>query len=107
MVDGGFVDRKALMDALSLKSGFYTISESINNGRSTPTSFSSTDMTWHKNVRKAVNQFFTQTAVLTYEPFVERTIGMFVKEMDDRFAGKEGDEGIIDLRIRCHERLDL
>ena len=97
MVDEDYVDRKGLMDVLSLKSGFYTISESINNGRSTPTLFSSTDMTWHKNVRKAVNQFFTQTAVLTYEPFVERTIGMFVKEMDNRFAGKQGAEGIIDL----------
>ena len=86
-----------LIHVVSLQSGFYSIVESINNGRSTPTLFSSTDKIWHKNVRKAVNPFFTQSAVLTYEPFVERTIVIFVKAMDTRFAGRKGGEGIIDL----------
>lgn len=54
-------------------------------------------MIWHKNVRKAVNRFFTPSAVLTYVSLVERIIRMFVKEMDNHFAGKPGAEGIINL----------
>lgn len=44
-----------------------------------------------------MNNFFTQTAVLAYEPFVERTIEVFVTEMDNRFVNKHGIEGNIDF----------
>ncbi len=84
-------------ECLVSKSDFYTISAAVTKGKSTPTLFSSTDAKWHKNVRKAVNPFFTQTTVLTYETFVERTIEIFITEMDRRFAGKDGTEGAIDL----------
>ena len=49
------------------------------------------------DVRRAVNPVFTQTAVLTYVPVVERTIEAFVTERDDRFVNR--------TRFRRHNRL--
>ena len=44
-----------------------------------------------------MNPFFTQTTVLTYETFVERTIEFFMVKMDDRFVDRYGTEGIIEF----------
>lgn len=79
------------------KSEVYSVNASVARGRSAHTLFSSTDPTWHRHVRRAMNNFFTQTAVLAYEPFVERTIEVFVTEMDNRFVNKHGIEGNIDF----------
>ena len=68
---------KFLTDAASFKSDFYFVNAAVSKGKCAHTLFSSTDPTWHKNVRKAMNAFFTRTAVLSYETFVERTIQVF------------------------------
>ena len=93
------VPTEVLTSLLSLKTGVYFVNAPVAKGEYTHTLFSSPDPTWHKNVRRAMNPFFTQTAVLTYEPFVERTIEAFVTEMDHRFVNKHGSEGTIDFHI--------
>ena len=70
---------------------------SVSKGECVQTLFSSIDPIWHKNVRRAMNSFFTLTAVLTYEPVVERTIKVFAAELDSRFVNKHGSEGTIDF----------
>lgn len=37
------------------------------------------------------------SSVAAYEPFVDKTIATFVREMDRRFASREGPEGSVDL----------
>ena len=69
----------------------------VVKGQLAPTLFSSTDTEYHRNVRKAVNPFFTMTSVASYEPFIEKTIATFVREMDKRFADRDGPEGSVDL----------
>lgn len=88
---------KSLINFLYLKSEVYSVNAAVSKGEIAPTLFSSTDRTWHKNVRRAINPFFTQTTVMTYEPFVERTIEVFTTEMNNRFVNKQGSEGIIDF----------
>lgn len=88
---------EGLTDAISFKSDFYFVNAAVSKGKCAHTLFSSTDPTWHKNVRRAMNPFFTRTAVLTYEPFVERTIQAFLTEIDHRFADKGGSQGVIDF----------
>ncbi|KAL8782626.1 MAG: hypothetical protein Q9213_005213 [Squamulea squamosa] len=86
-------------DALlfGVKSDVYFANMGVVKGKLAPTLFSSTDPKWHKNVRKAVNPFFTVSAVTAYEAYVEKTIRTFVREMDQRFADRDGPDGSVDL----------
>ena len=86
-----------MIDISCLKSDVYFVNMGVAKGELAPTLFSSTDNTYHKNVRKAMNPFFTQTTVASYEPFVEQTIGVFTEKLDDRFVDKDGVEGSIDV----------
>ncbi|KAM0804317.1 cytochrome P450 oxidoreductase [Usnea florida] len=97
-----FQDPQAMRDIFGAgknwnKSDLYFVNAPVSKGKYAHTLFSSTDPTWHKNVRRAMNPFFTRTAVLTYEPFVERTIQAFLTEIDHRFADKGGSRGVIDF----------
>ena len=49
-----------------------------------------------------MNPFFTQTAVLGYETFVEETIQVFTTELDHRFVDKDGSQGVIDFDTWLH-----
>lgn len=88
---------EVLTDAVSFKSDLYFVNAAVSKGKCAHTLFSSTDPTWHKNVRRAMNPFFTRTAVFTYEPFIERTIQAFLTEIDYRFVDKGGSQGVIDF----------
>ena len=88
---------KSLTDFLSLKSEVYSVNAAVSKGEIAPTLFSSTDRTWHKNVRRAMNPFFNQTTGMTYEPFVERTIEVFTTELNNRFVKNKGRDGIIEF----------
>ena len=82
---------------VSPQSDVYFVNMGVVNGELAPTLFSSTDATYHNNVRKAMNPSFTPSSMATYQPFVEQTIGVFIKEFDRRFTGKDSPEGSIDL----------
>ena len=86
-----------LTDTASFKSDYYFVNAAVSKGECAHTLFSSTDPTWHKNVRRAMNPFFTRTAVFSYEPFIERTIQAFTTELDHRFVDKGGSQGVIDF----------
>ena len=49
-----------------------------------------------------MNAFFTQTAVLSYEPLIERTIQVFTTALDHHFVDKDGSEGVIDFHNWLH-----
>lgn len=80
-----------------LQSDIYYVNAAVSQGEHVQTLFSSLDRTWHKNVRRALNPFFTVTTVSTYEPVVERTIEVLTKELDNRFVNHHGIQGTIDF----------
>ena len=41
--------------------------------------------------------YFTATVAVSYEPLIEKTINVFLEQLDSRFSGKKGPEGIIKL----------
>ena len=96
------VSAKFLTDTASFKSDFYFVNAAVSKGKCAHTLFSSTDPTWHKKVRRAMNAFFTRTAVLDYEPFVESSIQVFTTELDRRFVDKDGSQGVIDFHTWLH-----
>ena len=58
---------------------------------------SSGDIAWHNTLRKAINPFFTATAVMDYEHLIAKTIDCLLEQWNNRFSDKEGPEGVIDL----------
>ncbi len=44
-----------------------------------------------------MNAFFTQTAVLNYEPLIENTVDVFLKELEHRFVKDDGHEASLDV----------
>lgn len=91
------VPASVLTDTDLFKSDYYFVNAAVSKGKCAHTLFSSTDPTWHKNVRRAMNPFFTRTAVFSYDPFIERTIQAFTTELDRRFVDKDGSQGVIDF----------
>ena len=67
------------------------------NGHYAYTLFSSIDASWHHNLRKSINWIFTPTSVASYEYIVDKTLKFFVREINERFADKNGSDGTIDL----------
>ena len=69
----------------------------MSKGRVVHTLFSNPDQTWHSNLRRSIGASFTVNAAAKYEPLIKSTISAFLKELDKRFAGRKGRDGIFDL----------
>jgi hypothetical protein len=61
------------------------------------TLFATTDTKWHDSVRRCVDFAFSMTTIVQYEAYVNDTIRVFLQQIETRFAGKEGQAGIIDF----------
>ena len=61
------------------------------------TLFTSPDPIWHKNLRKTISPAFSLSTIAAYEATVDDVIDVFLKELDERFAGKPNGDGAIDL----------
>lgn len=92
-------ERSLGQNSYRYKSDIYFVNAAVSKGEHIQTLFSSLDPTWHKNVRKALNPFFTLTTVSTYESVVESNIEVFITELENRFVNHHGTEGIVDFPI--------
>lgn len=68
----------------------------MSKGVAVPSLFSNLDEAFHAKLRRSVNNAFALSTLVQYEPFVDKTIELFLQQLDDRFAGKSGAEGVID-----------
>ena len=68
------------------KSDLHLVAQQTSRGVSFPTLFSTTDKTWHDNVRKCVNFGFSMTTLVQYESYIDDTIRVFLEQMSKRFA---------------------
>ncbi|KAK2774702.1 hypothetical protein FQN52_004231 [Onygenales sp. PD_12] len=86
-----FADPKALKAIYGLnkgyvKSAFYPVQMPIAKGELLPSLFSSTDEAFHANLRRSVNNAFSMSALVQYEPMVDETTELFLDQTDKFFA---------------------
>ena len=80
-----------------LKSNQYRVAAGVSKGVVVPNIFSTTDKDFHAKLRRSVSAAFSLTGLIQYEPLVDRSVKVYLEEVDKRFAGKIGEEGIADL----------
>ncbi|KAI0433726.1 cytochrome P450 [Xylaria sp. FL1042] len=82
-----FADPKALKTIYGLnkgfiKSDFYIVQQGVSKGRGLATLFSTTDNTFHAQLRRCVNSAFSMSALVQYEPFVNNTMKLFFEQTE-------------------------
>ncbi|KAI1196387.1 cytochrome P450 [Nemania serpens] len=82
-----FADPKALKTIYGLnkgfiKSDFYIVQQGVSKGRGLATLFSTTDNTFHAQLRRCVNSAFSMSALVQYEPFVDNTLKLFFEQTE-------------------------
>ncbi|KAL2150645.1 hypothetical protein VTH82DRAFT_7208 [Thermothelomyces myriococcoides] len=71
-----------------IKSDFYVVQQSVVKGRRLPSLFSTTDNDFHMQFRRCVNSAFTMSALVQYEPFVDNTTKLFLKQTERLYIDK-------------------
>jgi cytochrome P450 len=89
-------------NGLTQKSDLHLVSQQSSRGITFQTLFSTTDTRWHDSVRRCVNYAFSMTTMVQYEGYVDETINVFLRQLETRFAGKEGLAGVIDFYKWLH-----
>lgn len=87
---------------LNKKSDLHLVSQPTSQGVIYSTLFSTTDQQWHDAVRRSVSGAFSMTTMVQYEDMVNDTIAVFFKQLEARFAGKQGEDGIVDFPKWMH-----
>jgi len=65
-----------------VKSDFYVVQQSVVKGHSLQSLFSTTDNDFHMQFRRCVNSAFAMSALVQYEPFVDNTTKLFLKQTE-------------------------
>ncbi|KAL1881314.1 hypothetical protein Daus18300_001167 [Diaporthe australafricana] len=71
-----------------VKSDFYVVQQAVVKGHSQPSLFSTVDNDFHQQFRRCVNSAFAMSALVQYEPFVDNTTKLFLKQTERLFANK-------------------
>lgn len=64
------------------QSEFYVVQQSVVKGHSLASLFSTTDNDFHMQFRRCVNAAFAMSALVQYEPFVDNTTRLFLKQTE-------------------------
>ncbi|MCJ1479500.1 hypothetical protein MMC13_008186 [Lambiella insularis] len=88
-----FADPKALKIIYGLNKGFvktefYPVQQALSKGERLPSLFSTTDETYHAQLRRSVNSAFSMSALVQYEPFVDETTEKFLDQTHTLFVSK-------------------
>ncbi len=75
----------------------YDVTSIPRGGERVHTLLASTDSKWHDQQRRLISPGFNLSNILKYEPWVTDTIRVFLQQMDNRFVGRRGAEGVVDL----------
>ncbi|KAI1496679.1 cytochrome P450 [Biscogniauxia marginata] len=95
-----FADPKALKAIYGLnkgfvKSDFYIVQQSTVKGHNLASLFSTTDNTFHAQFRRCVNAAFAMSALVQYEPFVDNTTRLFLRQTERLYAGDRHRAGAV------------
>ncbi|KAJ2971293.1 hypothetical protein NUW58_g9457 [Xylaria curta] len=64
------------------QSDFYIVQQGVSKGRGLATLFSTTDNSFHAQLRRCVNSAFSMSALVQYEPFVDNTLKLFFEQTE-------------------------
>lgn len=86
-----FADPRALKTIYGLnkgmtKSAFYPVQQAVANGERLHSLFSTRDETYHSRYRRAVNGIFAMSALVGYEPLVDRMTDVFITKTAARYC---------------------
>ncbi|KIX02044.1 uncharacterized protein Z518_07983 [Rhinocladiella mackenziei CBS 650.93] len=86
-----FANPKALKTIYGLnkgfvKSGFYPVQQGVSKGKRLPSLFSTVDESYHANLRRSVNNAFSMSQLVQYEPAVNETVEVFLDQTDRLYA---------------------
>lgn len=70
------------------QSDFYVVQQSVVKGHSLPSLFSTTNNDFHMQFRRCVNSAFAMSALVQYEPFVDNTTKLFLKQTERLYIDK-------------------
>ncbi|KAL8696706.1 MAG: hypothetical protein Q9201_007523 [Fulgogasparrea decipioides] len=70
------------------KSGFYPVQQALAKGTRLPTLFSTTDEHYHAQLRRSVNNAFSMSALVQYEPSVDDTTAKFLDQTETLFSSR-------------------
>jgi cytochrome P450 len=68
------------------QSDFYPVQQAVSQGKRLPSLFSTTDESYHANLRRSVNNAFSMSQLVQYEPAVTETVEIFLDQTDKLFA---------------------
>ncbi|RYO73661.1 hypothetical protein DL764_010439 [Monosporascus ibericus] len=68
------------------QSDFYVVQQTTVKGRNLASLFSTTDNDFHAQFRRCVNAAFAMSALVQYEPFVDNTTKLFLRQTERLFA---------------------
>lgn len=71
-------DRNGLTDGK--QSEFYPVQQSVAGSKRLPSLFSTTSEPFHQQLRRSVNSAFSMSSLVQYEPFVDSTSELFLKQ---------------------------
>ncbi|KAK0733248.1 cytochrome P450-like protein [Lasiosphaeria miniovina] len=71
-----------------VKSEFYVVQQSVVKGHSLQSLFSTVDNDFHMQFRRCVNSAFAMSALVQYEPFVDNTTKLFLKQTERLYIDK-------------------
>ncbi|KAL2799010.1 cytochrome P450 [Aspergillus keveii] len=80
-----------------VKSDFYPVQQTLANGRPLHSLFNTTDEKYHGKLRRGVANAYAMSTLVQFEPLVDSTIKAFLQQMDERYADKQGPEGVCDF----------
>ncbi|KAJ5086944.1 Cytochrome P450 [Penicillium alfredii] len=87
-----FADPNALKAIYGLNKGmsdFYPVQMSTSKGEPLPSLFSATDEKFHANLRRSVNNAFSMTSLVQYEPMINDTTQVFLDQTERLFAAED------------------
>lgn len=68
------------------KSGFYPVQQAVSNGHRLPSLFSTTDETYHAQLRRTVNSAFSMSTLVQYEASVNEVLTAFLGQTSSLYA---------------------
>ena len=70
------------------QSGFYPVQQAISAGKRLPSLFSTTDETFHAQLRRSVNSAFSMSALVQYEAGVDVVTRQFLDQTEKTYTAK-------------------
>lgn len=70
------------------KSDFYAVNDFKAGHVTLSTTFGTRDEDWHTMMMKSINRYYSLSSVLRFEGLVDRTINVFLDQLDKRFVSR-------------------